>query len=108
MMCSGLAFVHRQARILVLAHAPQHLIQAGVHRNRHDGVARHHDFARVIVGKLEQRLNGVFFEAMQMPFAAAGADDELQLFGRVSSAAMAAAQADPARDGSGGCLRRKR
>src|SRR6202044_3127257 len=94
----GAAFVHRQPRVFMLAHAAQHLVQAGVHRNRYDGVTRYHDFPGVVIRQFEQRLNGVFLEAMQMAFSAAGADYELQLFRGMPTAAVSTAQSDPMRE----------
>src|SRR5580698_5077836 len=101
----GMPLVDGQARILVLAHAPQNLIQTGVHGNGYDIVARHHDLANIIILEFQQSLNGVFFETMQMPFAPAGADNELQLLSGVAASAMAAAQADPMGHDRGRSLR---
>src|ERR1039458_9148983 len=41
----GLLFVDRQARVPMLYHGMQDLIERGFHGNRDDIVARHHDFA---------------------------------------------------------------
>ncbi len=94
----GIALIDGQAGVLMFPHEPEDLVQTGVHRHGHYGVARDHDFPRVVISQFEQGLNGVLFEAVQVAFVATRADDELQLFGRVAAAAVAAAQADPFRE----------
>ena len=100
----GIALIDGQARVLILAHAPQNLIEARIHRYGNDFVARHHDFARGIVRKFEQRLNGVFLEAMQMALGAAGADDEFQFLGGMAASGVAAAEAHKAGERGGRAL----
>ena len=89
-MCSGLALVHRQPRVLVFQQHPQDLIQAGVGGNRNNVHARRHDLARVDVPQVQQLLDGDLLEAFQVPFLAAGFDDELQLFGGMAASAASA------------------
>ena len=103
MICSGLPSIHRQARILVLQRQAQQLVQPGVHRDRDDLPARRHDLARVDFLEIQQLVDGLFLEAFQMARVTAGFHNELQLFGRVPSAVLAA-QAEQARQSTGGAL----
>src|SRR5437588_11985834 len=88
----------------MLAHTPQDLLQARVHGDRNDGVARHHDFTRIVILKFEQRLDGILFETVQVALMTAGTYDELEFLRRVSATTMGSLESDPMRDRGGRSL----
>ena len=84
----GLALVNRNARILVFERDAQKLVQGRVGGHRDDVDSRRHDLARVDFPQPEQLLDRVLLECFQMPFAAAGLQDEFELLGRMPSASV--------------------
>src|SRR5579872_320620 len=83
-------FVHRNARVLMLQHNVQDLIDTRVDRKRYEVVAWHHDFSNGISLQVEHAANRRFLKTLQVPFAPAGTDNELQLLNRMPPASMAA------------------
>ena len=87
----GLFVVDREARVLVLDHGVQNLVQGGFHGNRDNVVARHHDFAHREFAQIQHAVDHVLLRLRQVAEAAAGADDQLQLLRRMAAGAMMAA-----------------
>ena len=70
------------------------LIERRIDRHGYHLHTRRHDLARVDFTQFEQLLNRVFLEAFEVPFEPAGFNNEFQLFGRMSTADVAAVQSD--------------
>ena len=85
-----LSFIHRDPRILVFERYAEKLVQTGVGRHGDYVDPRRHDLAGVDFLQPQQLLDRVLLEWFQMAFAAAGFENELELLGRMSPAAVPA------------------
>ena len=73
------------------------MFEISVEGKRDDTVAGSHNFARGVIGKLNQVLDGVLLELLQVALVAAGLHDVFELFGRVAAASITCAQTESAK-----------
>ncbi len=103
-MCSGLPSYTGRREYLMLHGDAQQFVEGRVDRHGDDvdaGVM----ISRVLTFcEVENLLDGLLLEAFQVAFAAARFDDELEFFGRMAPAGVAAAQAKGVRERGGGTL----
>src|ERR1017187_2183562 len=95
----GRSLIHREARMLLLDHGVQHLVESGVAGNRNDIVARHHDFAHRNGAQVEDAMDHVLLRFGQVSQTAAAGDNQLEFLGGMYVAVAAAFEMERARDG---------
>src|SRR3954453_3918079 len=79
----GLRLVDGQARVLLLDHGAEDVVQGGLAGNTYDVVAGHHYLAHANGFQIEDAVDHVLGGFRKVADVAAGGDDHLQLFGGV-------------------------
>src|SRR5207248_1549067 len=100
----GLFLPYGQTRMAAPDHAVENFVQRSGGLYRYYVVAWNHNFAHRQIFEIEDSVDHVFLQFWKIARKAAGADDELEFLSGVTAAALAAFDAEQARNARRGAL----